>query len=216
MSSEAPQRVPAVKSTMHPILQKLVFAPETLTEQDAITASKEITEGRATEAQIGAYIAATGLRRDLLPIRVVLDDASQERLNDILDNKDSANEADKIKPILRRVYLKESFTMDDATAATKEIMEGRAASFQVGFFLIALKLNKFDVDPVIVAACAVEMRNHGRHISFEDHTALQEDLVDIVGTGGDGHDTFNHGNKAASSACGSADILIKYGCQIEN
>ena len=99
--------------------------------------------------------------------------------------------------------------MDDATAATKEIMEGRAASFQVGFFLIALKLNKFDVDPAIVAACAVEMRNHGRHISFEDHTALQEELVDIVGTGGDGHDTFNVSTTAAIVAAGAGCKVAK-------
>ncbi|KAF9992823.1 anthranilate phosphoribosyltransferase [Entomortierella chlamydospora] len=156
MSSEpAPQRVPAIKSAMHPILQKLVHKPETFTVTDAAVATKEIMEGRATQAQIGAY-------------------------------------------------------------------------------LVALKLNKLDADPSIVAACAVEMKNHGLPISFEKYPHLEEQLVDIVGTGGDGHDTFNvsttaaivaagagckvakHGNRAASSACGSADILEKIGCRIDN
>ncbi|KAF8978076.1 anthranilate phosphoribosyltransferase [Entomortierella lignicola] len=155
MSDPVPQRVPAMKSTMHPIIQKLVHKPET-------------------------------------------------------------------------------FTVDDATVATKEIMEGRATQAQIGAYLVALKLHKLDADPTIVAACAVEMKNHGLPISFEKYPHLEEQLVDIVGTGGDGHDTFNvsttaaivaagagckvakHGNRAASSACGSADILEKIGCRIDN
>ncbi|KAF9290608.1 anthranilate phosphoribosyltransferase [Mortierella alpina] len=154
MTSTPPQKVPAIKSAMHPILKKLVHAPDTFTTEDATVATKEIMEGRATHAQIGAY-------------------------------------------------------------------------------LIGLKLNKLDAEPAIVAACAIEMSNHGLPIPFKD-TNLQEQLVDIVGTGGDGHDTFNvsttaaivaagagckvakHGNRAASSACGSADILEKIGCRIDN
>ncbi|KAF9966273.1 anthranilate phosphoribosyltransferase [Mortierella alpina] len=154
MASIAPQKVPAIKSAMHPILKKLVHAPDT-------------------------------------------------------------------------------FTTADATAATKEIMEGRATHAQIGAYLVGLKLNKLDAEPAVVAACAIEMSNHGLPIPFED-ASLQEQLVDIVGTGGDGHDTFNvsttaaivaagagckvakHGNRAASSACGSADILEKIGCRIDN
>ncbi|KAF9433289.1 anthranilate phosphoribosyltransferase [Entomortierella beljakovae] len=153
--SEVQQRVPVIKSTMHPIIQKLVHKPETFTVQDATVATKEIMEGRATQAQIGAY-------------------------------------------------------------------------------LIGLKLTKLDSEPSILAACAVELRNHGLPISFDNYPDLEEQLVDIVGTGGDGHDTFNvsttaaivaagagckvakHGNRAASSACGSADILEKIGCKIDN
>ncbi|KAF9571158.1 anthranilate phosphoribosyltransferase [Mortierella alpina] len=154
MATNTPQKVPAVKSPMHPILKKLVHAPDTFTTEDATLATKEIMEGRATHAQIGAY-------------------------------------------------------------------------------LVGLKLNRLDAEPAVVAACAIEMSNHGLPIPFKD-TNLQEQLVDIVGTGGDGHDTFNvsttaaivaagagckvakHGNRAASSACGSADILEKIGCRIDN
>ncbi|KAF9332948.1 anthranilate phosphoribosyltransferase [Linnemannia elongata] len=117
-------------------------------------------------------------------------------------------------PILKKLaHNPQSFTPEDATIATKEIMEGRATHAQIGAYLFGLKLNKLDAEPAIVASCA---------------------LVDIVGTGGDGHDTFNvsttaaivaagagvkvakHGNRAASSACGSADILEKIGCRIDN
>ncbi|KAF9189569.1 anthranilate phosphoribosyltransferase [Haplosporangium sp. Z 767] len=132
------------------------------------------------------------------------------------------------------VHAPETFTTADATIATKEIMEGKATHAQIGAYLVGLKLNKLDAEPAIVAACAVEMSQHGLPIPFGEYHNLKEQLVDIVGTGGDGHDTFNvsttaaivaagagckvakHGNRAASSACGSADILEKIGCRIDN
>ncbi|KAG0259049.1 anthranilate phosphoribosyltransferase [Linnemannia exigua] len=138
-------------------------------------------------------------------------------------------------PILKKLaHNPQSFTSEDATIATKEIMEGRATHAQIGAYLFGLKLNKLDAEPAIVASCAVEMSNHGLPIPFDSYPHLPEQLVDIVGTGGDGHDTFNvsttaaivaagagvkvakHGNRAASSACGSADILEKIGCRIDN
>ncbi|KAF9217677.1 anthranilate phosphoribosyltransferase [Podila verticillata] len=140
-----------------------------------------------------------------------------------------------MQPILKKlIHAPDTFTRDDATIATKEIMEGRATHAQIGAYLIGLKLNKLDAEPAIVASCAIEMSNHGLPIPFDGSEGLQEQLVDIVGTGGDGHDTFNvsttaaivaagagckvakHGNRAASSACGSADILEKFGCRIDN
>ncbi|KAF9583639.1 anthranilate phosphoribosyltransferase [Lunasporangiospora selenospora] len=138
-------------------------------------------------------------------------------------------------PILKKlVHAPDTFTPEDATFATREIMEGRATHAQIGAYLVALKLTRLDADPAILASCAIEMRNHGLPIPFNSDSTLQDQLVDIVGTGGDGHDTFNvsttaaivaagagckvakHGNRASSSACGSADILEKIGCRIDN
>ncbi|KAF9972804.1 anthranilate phosphoribosyltransferase [Actinomortierella ambigua] len=140
-----------------------------------------------------------------------------------------------MQKILKKLVLDpESFTTEDATSATKEIMENRATPAQIGSFLTALKLTRLDRNPAIVASSALEMRDHGLPISFDGFPGLQDQLVDIVGTGGDGHDTFNvsttaaivaagagvkvakHGNRASSSACGSADILEKVGCRIDN
>ncbi|KAF9428072.1 anthranilate phosphoribosyltransferase [Podila epigama] len=138
-----------------------------------------------------------------------------------------------MQTILKKLILApDTFTKDDATIATKEIMEGKATHAQIGAYLVGLKLNRLDADPAIVAACAIEMSNHSLPIPFDGYEDLQSELVDIVGTGGDGHDTFNvsttaaivaagagckvakHGNRAASSACGSADILERAGCLI--
>ncbi|KAF9161017.1 anthranilate phosphoribosyltransferase [Actinomortierella ambigua] len=140
-----------------------------------------------------------------------------------------------MQKILKKLVLDpEAFTAEDAASATKEIMEGRATHAQIGSYLTALKLTKLDRNPAIVASSALEMRDHGLPISFAEYPELQDQLVDIVGTGGDGHDTFNvsttaaivaagagvkvakHGNRASSSACGSADILEKIGCRIDN
>lgn len=113
-------------------------------------------------------------------------------------------------PILKKlVHAPETFTTEDATIATKEIMEGRATHAQIGAYLVGLKLNKLDAEPAIVAACAVEMSNHGLPIPFEDKPELQSQLVDIVGTGGDGHDTFNVSTTAAIVAAGAGCKVAK-------
>ncbi|RCH78711.1 anthranilate phosphoribosyltransferase, partial [Rhizopus stolonifer] len=89
-----------------------------------------------------------------------------------------------------------------------------------------------DKDPHIVAACATAMRSHARLVPYEGYESLNGHVVDIVGTGGDGHDTYNvsttasvvaagagakvakHGNRAASSKSGSADLMEAHGCHI--
>ncbi|KAJ3163049.1 anthranilate phosphoribosyltransferase [Geranomyces michiganensis] len=121
-----------------------------------------------------------------------------------------------------------AFTAPHAHAAAKDIMLGRATPAQIGGFLMLLKATRLESDPAIIAAVASAMRQAALHIPFDTGAAV----VDIVGTGGDGLDTFNvstaagivaagagcrvakHGNRASSSACGSADVLEALSCRL--
>jgi anthranilate phosphoribosyltransferase len=109
-----------------------------------------------------------------------------------------------------------------------EIMLGNLGQAQIGAFLTALKLLGLETDPKFIKEVAMAMR--GASIPVR----AGSNLVDIVGTGGDGQDTFNvstaasivaagagckvakHGNRASSSSCGSADILEELGCVLTN
>ncbi|ORZ00982.1 anthranilate phosphoribosyltransferase [Syncephalastrum racemosum] len=124
------------------------------------------------------------------------------------------------------------FLPEHAGQAINDIMDGTATHSQIAAFLVALRLQKKDSDPAIVAACAQAMQRHARLIPYKRYEHLEGQVVDIVGTGGDGHDTYNvsttasivaagagakvakHGNRAASSASGSADIMEAHGCHI--
>ncbi|CAG8582881.1 7619_t:CDS:2 [Paraglomus occultum] len=128
----------------------------------------------------------------------------------------------------------DAFTPSDAQAAIVELMTGRATSAQIACFLSALKLLNKDAEPEIVAACAASMLEFAVKLDFSQYEGLQDSLVDVVGTGGDGMNTFNvsttaaivvagaggkvakFGNRAASSSSGSADILESLGCKITN
>ena len=111
-------------------------------------------------------------------------------------------------------------------AVMNEVMEGEATPAQIGAFITALRMKGETVEEVSGAARV--MKQKATRID-----ARSSVIVDTCGTGGDGHNTFNisttaafivaaagiivakHGNRAASSSCGSADVLEALGVNID-
>ena len=118
-----------------------------------------------------------------------------------------------------------SLTREQATEVMQEIMEGEATPAQLGAFLTALRLKGESTEEI--AGMAEVMREKALRVNAPGP------LLDVVGTGGDGKNTFNistasafvavacgarvakHGNRAASSSCGAADVLEALGVKIE-
>ena len=115
---------------------------------------------------------------------------------------------------------------DEARRVMGSIMDGAATPAQIGGFLVALRLKGETAEEI--AGCAEAMREHVLAVKPQ-----RGDLVDTAGTGGDGARTFNistaaalvaaaagagvakHGNRAVSSASGSADVLEALGFSLE-
>lgn len=129
-------------------------------------------------------------------------------------------------PLLRRLIAREDLSQEDAASMIGEIMDGSFSAVQSAGLLAALASKGEALDEVTGAARA--MRDRSLHV---EHGC--EMVVDVVGTGGDGANTINistltalvvaasgipvakHGNRAASSACGSADVLEAEGMAID-
>jgi len=127
-----------------------------------------------------------------------------------------------IKQALGQLLEGRDLSQEDARGVMNTIMSGEATPAQIGGFLVALRLKGETADEI--AGCAEAMREHVLRIR-----PRRDDLVDTAGTGGDGANTFNistaaalvaaaagagvakHGNRAASSATGAADVLEALG-----
>ncbi len=130
-----------------------------------------------------------------------------------------------IREAIDAVVAGRSLTMDEAAAVMRQIMQGDATPAQLGSFLTALRLKAESTEEI--AGMATVMREFSRKVRVEGT------VVDSVGTGGDGSNSFNistaaalvaagagvriakHGNRAASGSCGAADVLETLGVRIE-
>ncbi len=131
-----------------------------------------------------------------------------------------------IQTVISKLLDGTQLTRAEARAVMDEIMRGEATPAQIGGFLIALRAKGETPDEI--TGCAEAMRDHVLAVR-----PRRDDLVDTAGTGGDGTHTINistaaalvaaaagaavakHGNRAVSSACGSADVLEALGFTLE-
>lgn len=129
-----------------------------------------------------------------------------------------------IKEVTAKLIDNYDLTFVEANTVMDEIMSGDTSQVQTAAFLAALSTKGETIDEI--TACAAAMRSHA--LKF-DHDM---DLLEIVGTGGDGAKSFNisttssiviasagvlvakHGNRAASSRSGAADVLEALGVKI--
>lgn len=133
-----------------------------------------------------------------------------------------------IKEAIVKIVNKEDLTYDEAYEVMQEIMNGQTSATQNAAFLAALSTKSTKAETTEeIAGCAAAMRD----AAIKVDTGM--DIFEIVGTGGDHSQSFNisttsalvaaaggmkvakHGNRAASSLCGTADCLEALGVNIQ-
>jgi len=133
-----------------------------------------------------------------------------------------------IKEAIIKIVNKEDLSFDEAYTVMNEIMNGETTPTQNAAFLAALSTKSAKAETTgEIAGCAKAMREHATPVDTDF------DLFEIVGTGGDNAGSFNisttsaivaaaggmkvskHGNRAASSKCGTADCLEALGVNID-
>ena len=133
-----------------------------------------------------------------------------------------------IKEAIAKIVNKGDLTYDEAYTVMNEIMSGETSATQNAAFLAALSTKSARAETTDeIAGCAAAMRAHATQVK------TNMDIFEIVGTGGDNAQSFNisttsaivaaaggmkvakHGNRAASSKCGTADCLEALGVNIQ-
>ncbi len=133
-----------------------------------------------------------------------------------------------IKEAIIKIVNKEDLSYDEAYTVMNEIMNGETSPTQNAAFLSALSTKSARAETTDeISGCAAAMREHATRVD----TGM--DVLEIVGTGGDNAGSFNisttsalvaatagikvakHGNRAASSLCGTADCLEALGVNID-
>jgi anthranilate phosphoribosyltransferase len=145
-----------------------------------------------------------------------------------------------IKKAIAKVVERKDLTEGEMIEVMDQIMSGGATPAQIGSFITALRMKGETVDEITGAARVMRDRatpiRVGRNvldIDRDDINIDQETILDVVGTGGDGTNTFNvsttvsfvvsacgvkvakHGNRSVSSICGSADVLEALGVNLD-
>ena len=136
-----------------------------------------------------------------------------------------------IREAIAHITAGATLSGDEAAAVMEEIMTGAATQAQMGAFLTALRLRPGGETVEEIAGLARIMREKAIRVHLREPVAAH--ALDTCGTGGDGAGTFNvstaagilvaaagasvakHGNRSATSRCGSADVLEALGARID-
>src|SRR4051794_41750782 len=129
------------------------------------------------------------------------------------------------RELIEKLQQQRDLTVDEAAGAMEAIMDGRAQPAQIAGFLVALSMKGERPDEIVGLARTMRARSTKLSKSFAP-------VFDTCGTGGDGAHTFNvstvaalvlaacgvrvakHGNRSASSRCGSADLFETLGVNV--
>lgn len=133
-----------------------------------------------------------------------------------------------IKEAIVKIVNKQDLSYEEAYEVMNEIMDGKTTATQNAAFLAALSTKSARAETTDeITGCAAAMREHAKQVTTD------MELFEIVGTGGDNAQSFNisttaalvaasggmkvakHGNRAASSRCGTADCLEALGVNID-
>jgi anthranilate phosphoribosyltransferase len=145
-----------------------------------------------------------------------------------------------IKQAIAKVVERQDLTEAEMIDVMDQIMSGGATPAQIGAFITALRMKGETVEEITGAARVMRDKatriRVGRDVLDLDRDDInldRETILDVVGTGGDGTNTFNvsttvafvvsscgvkvakHGNRSVSSMCGSADVLEKLGVNLD-
>lgn len=130
-----------------------------------------------------------------------------------------------IQDAIAKLFSRQHLTVAEAEAVMNELVTGAATPAQVGAYLAALRVN--GESPEELAGSILALRSHMKHVPTRGGQ-----MIDVVGTGGDKSNTFNisttsafvvagagltvakHGNRAASSQSGAADVLAALGVEL--
>jgi anthranilate phosphoribosyltransferase len=145
-----------------------------------------------------------------------------------------------IRKAIAKVVERENLSENEMIEVMNQIMSGESTQAQIGSFITALRMKGETVEEITGAARVMRERatpiRVGKNvldIDRDDINIDRETILDVVGTGGDGTNTFNvsttvvfvvsacgvkvakHGNRSVSSLCGSADVLERLGVNLD-
>ncbi|KAL9130987.1 MAG: hypothetical protein Q9217_000976 [Psora testacea] len=214
-----------------PLLRQLV--KRSPVGDDEIAAARAlIDQGGLCQAQASLFLALLQIRKHKLNSAELTHlETALESIKSLSDDTEYVS----IAVLLCKLLAESQVQADDIAAAIALIFDNRLTVAQCALLLGLLAYAGSDRDPLVLAKTAEKMRMSAAQVDREalrqvirsKHRAIglyQGGLCDIVGTGGDGHSTFNvsttasivassllllskHGNRASSSTSGSADLL---------
>ncbi|WP_076409077.1 anthranilate phosphoribosyltransferase [Shewanella sp. UCD-KL12] len=136
----------------------------------------------------------------------------------------------QLQPMLDKLYSGQSATRAEAKALVSAIIQGEMSEVAMAGMLVAMKMRGETIEEISGAADA--LRAAAKAFPTPSDATRSQGIVDIVGTGGDGHNTINisttaafvaaaagakvakHGNRSVSSKSGSSDLLAQFGIDL--